>query len=366
MNATRQLRFWLIGFALFLIAVFLLRAVLLPFVAGMAVAYLLDPVCDWLEGRGLSRTLATTLLTVVFLILFVSGILVLIPLLAGQAVSLLERTPGYLEALRGLFERLLAVVETRIDPAMAARIGGAVAGSADNLVAWMTGLLGRVISGGVALTNLLSLLVITPVVAFYLLRDWDRIVARVDSWLPRDHAGTIREQAVEVDRTLAGFLRGQGTVCVILGVFYAIALSLAGLDFALVIGLLAGLLSFIPYVGAIIGLVLSVGLALMQFDEWTRIAMIAVIFFIGQAVEGNLLTPKLVGERVGLHPLWVIFGLLAGGTLFGFVGILLAIPVAAVIGVAMRFALGRYMDGPYYRGAGASPGPGPGSPGDGS
>jgi predicted PurR-regulated permease PerM len=220
------------------------------------------------------------------------------------------------------------------------------------LVTWGTNLLGQVISGGVAIANLISLLVITPVVAFYLLRDWDRIVARVDTWLPRGHAGAIREQAREIDRTLAGFLRGQGTVCLILGVFYAIGLTLAGLDFGLVVGLVAGLLSFIPYVGAIVGLVLSVGLALVQFDDWLRIAVVAGIFFVGQAVEGNFLTPKLVGESVGLHPVWIIFGLLAGGALFGFVGVLLAVPAAAVIGVGVRFALGRYMQSPYYHGGG--------------
>ena len=203
-----------------------------------------------------------------------------------------------------------------------------------------------------AFANLISLLVITPVVAFYLLRDWDRLIARIDTWLPRDHAETIRERVREVDRTLAGFLRGQGTVCLILGLFYAIALSIAGLDFGLVVGLVAGLLSFIPYVGAIIGLVLSVGLALLQFDDWLRVAIVAGIFFVGQAVEGNFLTPKLVGESVGLHPVWIIFGLLAGGALFGFVGVLLAVPAAAVIGVGVRFALDRYLQSPYYRGGG--------------
>jgi predicted PurR-regulated permease PerM len=352
MKVERQLRFWLIGFAVFLVALYLLRTVLLPFVAGMAVAYLLDPICDRLEAWGLSRTLATTVLTVLFLVVAAAAAVLLIPILAGQVVSLLERVPDSIEALRGQSARLLAIIEARVDPAMIERIESAVAGSADRLVAWGTEFLGQVISGGVALANLLSLLVITPVVAFYLLRDWDRIVPRVDSWLPREHAETIRERVREVDRTLAGFLRGQGTVCLILGLFYAIALSIAGLDFGLVVGLVAGLLSFIPYVGAIVGMVLSVGLALLQFDDWLSVAIVAGIFFVGQAVEGNFLTPKLVGESVGLHPVWIIFGLLAGGALFGFVGVLLAIPAAAVIGVGVRFALDRYLQSRYYRGGG--------------
>jgi predicted PurR-regulated permease PerM len=209
------------------------------------------------------------------------------------------------------------------------------------------------------LINLVSLLVITPVVAFYLLRDWDRIVIQIDSWLPRRYAETIREQVRAVDATLAGFLRGQGTVCLILAIYYGLGLSLAGLDFGLVIGLVAGLLSFVPYVGAIVGLLLSVGLALVQFDAWLPIAIVAAVFILGQVVEGNFLTPKLVGESVGLHPVWIIFALLAGGTLFGFVGLLLAIPAAAVIGVGVRFALDRYLVSAYYKGPGSGGGGSP-------
>ncbi len=364
MTIERHLRFWLIGLAVFLVALFLLRGVLLPFVAGMAIAYLLDPICDRLEGWGLSRTLATTVLTVVFLILALAAFLLLVPVLAGQMVSLLERVPGYLETLRGLVGQMLAVVEARVDPAMLERIQGAFAGSAERMVAWATKLLGQVISGGVALANLISLLVITPVVAFYLLRDWDRIVSQVDSWLPRRHAETIREQVRAVDSTLAGFLRGQGTVCLILAIYYALGLSLAGLDFGLVIGLAAGLLSFIPYVGAIVGLLLSVGLALVQFDAWLPIAIVAAVFVLGQVVEGNFLTPKLVGESVGLHPVWIIFALLAGSALFGFVGLLLAIPAAAVVGVGVRFGLDRYLASTIYNDSSGSgdPGAGGGSP----
>jgi predicted PurR-regulated permease PerM len=204
--------------------------------------------------------------------------------------------------------------------------------------------------------------VITPVVAFYLLRDWDRIVIQIDSWLPRRYAETIREQVRAVDATLAGFLRGQGTVCLILAVYYGLGLSLAGLDFGLVIGLVAGLLSFVPYVGAIVGLLLSVGLALVQFDAWMPIAIVAAVFILGQVVEGNFLTPKLVGESVGLHPVWIIFALLAGSALFGFVGLLLAIPATAVVGVGVRFGLDRYLASAYFQGPGGGSGGDEGSP----
>ncbi|MFQ5772936.1 MAG: AI-2E family transporter [Kiloniellaceae bacterium] len=356
MTVERQVRFWLIGLAVFVIALYLLRGILLPFVAGMAVAYMLDPVCDRLERWGLSRTLATTLLTLTFLVLAVAGVLLLVPVVAGQLVSLLRSVPDFVDALRAQFAQLVALVEAQADPAMLMRIETALGGSAERLMAWATDFVGGLVSGGVALANLLSLLVITPVVAFYLLRDWDRIVARVDEWLPRAHAETIRALVREVDRRLAGFVRGQGTVCLILGVFYALGLSLAGLDFGLIVGLVAGLLSFIPFVGATVGLVLSVGLAFAQFDDWARIAIVAAIFFVGQAAEGNVLTPKLVGGRVGLHPVWVIFALLAGGALFGFVGVLLAVPAAAVVGVGARFGIERYMASSYYGGGGREPG----------
>jgi len=353
MTAERQMRFWLIGLAVFAATLYLLSGVLLPFVAGMAVAYLLDPVCDRLERWGLSRGLATAVLTLLFLVLAVAALLLLVPLVAGQLVSLIENTPDYIDSLRGQFSHLIAGLESRIDPQLLERLRDAIAGSAGRSVEWATSMLGGVLTGGVAFVNLLSLLVITPVVAFYLLRDWDRIVTTVDSWLPRDHAVTIRRLAGEVDQRLAGFVRGQGTVCLSLGAFYAIGLSMADLQFGLVIGVVAGLLSFIPYVGAIVGMLLSVGLAMVQFDDWMRIAIVAGIFLVGQALEGYVLTPRLVGGQVGLHPVWVMFALLAGGALFGFVGMMLAVPTTAVIGVGVRFALASYLASPYYdRGSG--------------
>lgn len=358
MTAERQLRFWLVSLIVFLIGLYLLRDVLLPFVAGMAVAYLLDPLCDRLEGWGLSRTLATTIITVVFLVLVVLVVLLLVPLFAGQVTRLVGLLPEVFESLRGFLAEALATIEARVDAELLTKLRDALAGSASRMVTWFTGALRGLIGGGMALVNLLSLIVITPVVAFYLLRDWDAIVARIDSWLPRQHQAEIRRQARAVDETLAGFVRGQGMVCLVLGIFYAIGLSLAGLDYGLVVGLSAGILSFIPFVGSIVGLLLSVGLALLQFDEILRIVIVAAIFFIGQALEGNFLTPKLVGEKVGLHPVWVIFALLAGGALFGFVGVLLALPVAAVIGVGVRFGMGRYLQSRYFNFGAGTDGPG--------
>ncbi len=349
-TSTRQLRFWLIGAGLFVLALWLLSGMLLPFVVGLAVAYLLDPVVDRLEGWRLPRWLATTLVLLSFVVVLVVVTLLLLPLVQAQVAHLIEVLPNYATALRA---RALPMVERlvhRLSPEDVERLRGAAGNYAGEMVGWVGRVLSGILSGGLALFDVLSVLFITPVVAFYLMRDWDLLVAKVNGWLPLDHAATIRQQARQVDATLAGFVRGQALVCLVLGLFYAVALSAAGLDFGLVIGLLAGLLSFIPYVGTLFGFVSSTGLALLQFDDLWRVGIVVGIFLFGQAVEGNVLTPKLVGEKVGLHAVWVIFALLAGGTLFGFVGVLLAVPVAAVIGVLTRFALGRYLESPYYRG----------------
>jgi predicted PurR-regulated permease PerM len=214
----------------------------------------------------------------------------------------------------------------------------------------------NLVQSSVAIANLLSLIFITPVVTFYLLRDWDRIVTKIDALLPRQHAAVIRAQGRAIDTTLAGFARGQATVCIILATYYATALMIAGLPFGLAVGMVAGLLTFIPYLGAIGGFVIAMAIALVNFDSWSGVIAVAAIFGVGQVVEGNVLTPKLVGDRVGLHPVWVIFALLAGGTLFGFLGLLLAVPTAAGIGVLVRFALSRYLAGPFYLGQGGAAG----------
>lgn len=350
MTPAKQLRFWLIGLGLFVLALWLLADMLLPFVVGLAIAYLLDPAVDRLEAAGLPRWLGTTLVLLGFVLVMVLMALLLLPLVQGQVSHLLEVLPNYatlakerlIPALNRFIHRLPADDVERLRAA-AGNYAGEVAGLVGRIVT-------RILSGGLALFDIVTLMFITPVVAFYMMRDWDLMVGKVDSWLPRQHVETVREQAREVNVTLSGFVRGQATVCVVLGVFYALALSAAGLDFGLVIGLMAGLLSFIPYVGTLFGFVASTGLALLQFDEFWRVAIVIGIFLFGQAVEGNVLTPKLVGDKVGLHAVWVMFALLAGGSLFGFVGVLLAVPVAAVIGVLTRFALRQYLSSPYYRG----------------
>jgi predicted PurR-regulated permease PerM len=344
---------WVGVFVVFLIVVSVLRQILFPFIAGFAIAYFLDPVCDRLERMGMSRTWATVAVTAVFFVLFILALALLVPLLYSQIVQFLENLPRYAAAIEGkaapLIEALRGYLESGETKLKVRQFLQANLGDVARIVLRFLGNL----VGGLELTfNLISLFVITPIVAFYMLRDWDLIVAKIDGWLPRDNADTIREQVGLMDEMLSAFVRGQGTVCLLLGAFYGIGLTLVGLDFGLLIGLFTGLVSFVPYFGMLIGFVLGVALAFAQFDSYVPIAMVAGVFIAGQVIEGNFVTPKIVGDRVNLHAVWIMFALLAGAALFGFVGILLAIPAAAVIGVLVRFGLAQYRDSRMFLGDG--------------
>jgi len=350
MSGRNYVLIWLGIFAALIVLLVVLRDILLPFVIGMAVAYLLDPVADKLQRWGMSRTLATTILTVAFLIVIFLAIAFLLPLLQQQIVNLLANLPSYFGTIRDWAKPIIERWMSELDPKDVERLESAVGQFSGRAVQYVLNLIGNIWAGGMALVGFFGFLFITPVVTFYLLRDWDMLLKRVDRWLPVSYAGTIREQAREMDRTLAGFVRGTGMVCLVLSAYYGAALSLAGLDFGLVIGIAAGLISFVPYVGSIGGLAVSVGLALLQFDEAWRVAIIAGIFGLGQVLEGFILTPRFVGDRVKLHPVWVIFAVLAGGSLFGFVGMFISLPAAAMIGVLVRFGISHYLASPLYHG----------------
>ncbi len=351
MTFQRQVTFWVIAFLALILVLWLLSPILLPFIAGLVLAYFLDPVADALERLGLPRLMATTLILLLSILLLVLIGLLIVPILGDQIVKFAGDLPSL---MKSLIERFNDVAPQWMKDAITksgADIQGSVSDIAGKAAGWTATLLASVWSGGMALVNLLSLLVVTPIVAFYLLADWDRLVAKVDSWLPRDHAETIRGIFNDINAAMAGFIRGQGTVCLLLGLFYALALSLAGLKFGLVIGLGAGLLSFIPYVGALVGGVAAIGVGLVQFwPDFASIAMIIGIFAVGQFIEGNFLSPKLVGSSIGLHPVWLMFALFAFGYVFGFVGLLLAVPLAAAAGVLVRFALTKYLASKLYRG----------------
>ncbi len=352
MSREKRILFWLAGLALFLVLLNALSGVLLPFVAGMAIAYFLDPVADKLENWGLSRTVATTVIIAGFFLLAAGVLILLFPLLQAQVLGLASLIPDLIGKLRDIAEPLLQRIQADIAPDALDRLKAAAGSYAGTAIEWLGGLAGGIWKGGMALFSLLSLIIITPVVAFYLLRDWDRIVARLDSYLPRAARPVILEQVAAIDDAIAGFVRGQASVCLVLAVWYGAALTVAGLDSGLLDGLGTGAISFIPYVGAAVGLIVGVGIALVQFPEWTPVIVVALIFIIGQTTESYILTPRLVGGRIGLHPVWIIFALLAGGALLGFTGVLLAVPAAAVIGVLIRFGLGRYLASPLYGGDG--------------
>jgi predicted PurR-regulated permease PerM len=354
----RQIRFWLISAIILAVFLYVFSGILLPFVAGMVLAYFLDPVADRLQRLGLSRLMATVVILFAFIVVLVLAFVILVPVLASQMADFASKLPEYLTRLQTLL--------TSFDPRwLEEKFGVDANGLREGLNSLLTsgfGLLTTVFtsiwSSGVALVSVVSLFVVTPVVAFYMLLDWDRMVAIVDSWVPRDYVKTVRAIANDINTATAGFVRGQGTLCLVLGAMYATGLTLTGLNFGILIGLFAGLISFIPYVGSLTGLVLAVGVAFVQFwPDWTMIAAVAGVFFVGQFIEGNILQPRLVGKSVGLHPVWLMFSLFAFGALFGFVGLLIAVPASAAVAVLVRFAIARYLESPLYKGHSTEPVP---------
>lgn len=344
MRPPREAAFWLAVLLGSLAFLWLFEAILLPFVVGMAIGYFLDPVVERLTRLGFTRATAAGGIILSAFALGVTALVFVVPLVVQQGSALVEHLPSLAAAAR---ERIASLVAP-MSAAFAPPLDEVVSQAAEHASRIAIGMLGH----GLALVNLASLLAVTPLVSFYLLRDWPRIVADIDGWLPRAYAETIREQARAIDEVLAGFVRGAAIVCALLAAFYALALTLAGLDFGLVVGLVAGGLSFVPYLGFAIGLVASVGMAAYQFwPEWTRIAIVVAIFFAGQWGSDYYLTPRLVGKRANLHPLWILFSIFAGGAVFGFVGILLAVPACAAIGVLVRFAIARYKTSWIYLGS---------------
>jgi predicted PurR-regulated permease PerM len=350
----RQLVFWIGVFVLLVLALWLFQDILLPFLAGLFLAYFLDPVADGLERLGLPRVAAALLILGLTLLIFVVALVLLVPLLVDQIGKFAANLPAVLTTLVSRLNELAPLWLKDVLARSGTNLPAAMTDLAARAAGWSASLVAPILSRGFALLNLLSLLVVTPIVAFYLLTDWDRLVARVDDWLPRQHVETIRSIARDIDAAMAGFVRGQGAVCLFLGLFYALGLTFAGLAFGAIIGLAAGLLSFIPFVGSLTGGLVSIGMAMAQFwPDWPSILLVAAVFVAGQFIEGNFLSPKLVGNRVGLHPVWLMFALFAFGYVFGFVGLLIAVPLAAASGVLIRFALKKYLASSFYQGVAA-------------
>jgi predicted PurR-regulated permease PerM len=327
----------------------LFASILLPFVAASGIAYVLDPPCTRMARARIPRGLAALLLIVGLIMLMLLFLLLLYPLIVNQIGILVGHVPQYVRALSAFASRTIAGLQQHLGPEYVdAKLSELVSNQFGAVLGFVASAASRVVGSGYALFNVLSLVVVTPVVGFYLLRDWPRVVTMVDSWLPRRYQGVVRAQAREVDRILSAWVRGQAMCCMILAIFYALALSIVGLELGLVVGLAAGFLSFIPYVGTITGAVVSLGLATAQFPTWQGVLRVLVVFGVGQILEGYVIYPRFLGDRVELPAVWVIFALFAGGAAFGFLGVMLAVPVAATVGVLARFWLRRYLKSPLY------------------
>ncbi len=351
MQIERNIVFWLAALAVFAGLLWLLSPILLPFVLGMAIAYVLDPIANALAKRGMSRLIAALVILAGFVLAIALLVLMIAPLLAKQFSGFIENAPGY--ALR-----LEALVSDPSHPWIKRIVGDNLVGTdrsvgdlMNQAMGYLSGVLTSLWARGQALIAIFSLVIITPVVAFHLICDWDSMIGSLDHVIPRQQLDTVRGLGREIDSTISAYVRGQSGLCLILGSYYAVGLTFAGLSFGLLIGVVSGLISFIPYVGSLTALVLSLAVAVAQFfPDWTSIVIVAGVVLFGQFLEGNVLAQKLVGRSVGLHPVWLMFALFAFGYLFGFVGLLLAVPLAAASGVLIRFAIRRYLASPFYTG----------------
>jgi predicted PurR-regulated permease PerM len=348
----RQVFFWGGALALFIVIISVLSDVLLPFVLGMILAYFLDPLANLLESKGLSRLMATMLIAVLFGLLGFIFFLIIGPLLFTQLSELASQIPTYFKQLRDIIITGSEAWFGKIFPGSELGAEEAMQNMAKESAKHLTGLLKSVWTSGKAVFSFLSLILITPVVTFFLLKDWNHLIAKVDGWLPRDHAPIIRLLVKRINRSIAGFIRGQVTISIFVGVFYSVALTMLGLKYGLLIGLTAGLLNIVPFLGSLAGFIISGTMAVVQYwPEWQPIMYVLGIFLFGQMVDTNFLTPKIIGDKIKLHPVWLIFALIVSGYLFGLLGMLIAIPLAAAIGVLIRFGLERYLVSELYIGS---------------
>jgi len=332
-----------------------LGPVLTPFVLAALLAWMGDPLVDRLEESGRSRNIAVLLVFTVMLLLLTLALVILVPMIVAQFRILGEALPGYRDwvlqtALPWLEARTGIDIDSWMDPERLMDFFREHSERAGGFAATALGVVSR---SGFTVLAWVANIVLLPVVTFFFLRDWDRMVERVESMIPRDYVETVTRLARESSDVLGGFLRGQFLVMVILGVMYGIGLWLVGLELGLLIGLIAGLFTFIPYIGPATGIVLGLVAALIEYGDWQHLLGVAVVFTFGQVIESYWLTPKLVGDRIGLHPVAVIFAVMAGGVLFGFVGMLIALPAAAVVNVLLRFAHERYTASRLYAGRAA-------------
>ena len=365
MTLERQVLFWAALLIALLYLLHLLGSTVTPFAAGIALGYLLDPLVARLASVGLNRLSASLLILVVFVAVIGVVLVVVVPILGDQLGRFAQRLPGYATRLQTLaIEEGEALIRKYGEPWLGAfglgeapsstQIQKSVGDFVEQGAQWLLAAAKSLVSGGAAVFSFLSLLIITPVVAFYVLLDWERMVVVVDSWLPLEHREPLRAIAREINQAWSGFIRGQSLVCLCMAVWYGLGLTIVGLDFGFLIGVIGGILGFIPYIGGLTVLVLSLGVAIVQgWPSLTLFLMALAVVGSGQFLEGYVVSPKLVGESIGLHPVWLMFALLAFGKLFGFAGLIVAVPAAAAIGVLARHLIALYLTSPLYRGRSA-------------
>lgn len=349
MTPAAKIGFWA-SFVLLLIGfLWVFDSVVMPFILGIVIAYLLDPVMRKFARRNIPRWASALLVLSVFCLGIAVILMLTVPLVLRQGEMLITQLPRYIEMIKDYAEPYIGWLKDRAGEDYVDQLAGAMQSGAGEVVGVTGGILGSIATGGKFMMEFLTTLVLTPLVAFFMMKEWPHIVKWVESLYPRQHEALIRRLLRKIDGKVAGFIRGQITVAFMLGLIYAVALSLAGLNYGFLIGIGAGVFSIIPLVGSTLGLVVGVAVAWFQMHDLTFVFIIAAIFMAGQFIEGNFLSPKVVGDRVGLHPLWIIFALMAGGSLLGIVGMLIAVPVAATIGVLAGFAIERYKASALYQ-----------------
>ena len=351
MQFERHALFWVAAAILLALAVNLLAPVLLPFVIGLTLAYFLNPLVDSLSALKIPRWLSAAILLLISACLIVAAFVFLLPVLAQQTAGLIDVLPGEMQRFRGLIEGMARERLGSRFPEAEQAVARGLSSITDALPGLASSLAQSLWSQGTAAFNFFSLMLVTPLVFFYALLDWPKLLAKVDSWLPLDNAAQIRTIAGDIDSRVSAFIRGQGAVCLILAVVYAAALSALGLRYGLLVGILTGLLSFIPFAGWALGLITATALAVVQYwPDMTAVLLVPAVFLAGQVLDAAFLSPKVVGSKIGLHPVWLIFALLTFSYLFGFLGLLVAVPVAAAIGVLVRFGLQTYLASSVYQG----------------
>ena len=356
MTLRNQVLIWIAFLIVLILLLWLFRGILLPFVVGAALAYLLNPLVNQLQNWRFSRGWATAVVLLSVITIFISVFFMFVPLIGQQIIGLIQRMPGYVSDLQALIVRWSPEINEWLGPERAAQLEASISDMATQVLGFIATLPAELVNIGLTGAGVIGFTLLTPVVAFYLLLEWEGMVRGLQGLLPRDSRPEINHILSDIDKSMAGVIRGQGGVLLVDAAFYATALSLIGLNFGLAVGLIAGLLSFIPFVGFAVGFVLSLGIAIVQFwPNYWMIVAVCGIFLGWQFVEGNILYPKLVGGSININPVWLMFALLAFGALFGFVGLLLAVPLAAIVAVLVRYGVRKYKESALYLGQNGGP-----------